>query len=102
MNNILSKEPEKMSNNRKNSNYQCSMAIVAVIILLLACQTLAADMPSLIKKHYRGHDSIYWKIRQITYSPVFEQSETLAVEFYVERTIKLFILMPDRQIYSYG
>ncbi len=78
------------------------MAIVAVIILLLACQTLAADMPSLIKKHYRGHDSIYWKIRQITYSPVFEQSETLAVEFYVERPNKLFIRMPDRQIYSDG
>lgn len=78
------------------------MLSACLFLVLLIGQTLAADMPSLLKNHYRGHDSIYWKIKQVTYSPVFEQAETLTVEFYIERPNELFALMPDRQIYSDG
>lgn len=90
----------KNKDNRRNHLFLILAAYLSA--LLFVSPIFAADMPSLIKNHYRGHDSIYWKIKQVTYSPVFEQSETLAVEFYIERPSKLFIRMPDRQIYFDG
>jgi outer membrane lipoprotein-sorting protein len=91
-----------MKSSIRNISSFCSAIIAAIFALSLFGQIFAADMPSILKNHYRDHDSIYWKIKQITYSPVFEQSETLAVEFYIERPNKLFARMPDRQIYSDG
>jgi outer membrane lipoprotein-sorting protein len=76
--------------------------LLTLSIIFIAGNAISAEMPSLIKNHYRGQDAIYWKIKQITYSPVFEKSETLAVEFYIERPNRLFAKMPDRQIYSDG
>jgi outer membrane lipoprotein-sorting protein len=102
MNNILSTRQEMTNNNGNSRNHFFPVFAACLFVALFINPILAADMPSLIKKHYRGRDSIYWKIKQITYFPVFEQSETLAVEFYVERPNKLFIRMPDRQIYSDG
>jgi outer membrane lipoprotein-sorting protein len=76
--------------------------LFALSIILITGNAISAEMPSLIKNHYRGQTAIYWKIKQITYSPVFEKAETLAVEFYIERPNRLFARMPDRQIYSDG
>jgi outer membrane lipoprotein-sorting protein len=76
--------------------------IIGLIISLLICSAIAAEMPSDITNHYRAHNSIYWKIKQITKSPVFDMPETLTVEFYIERPNKLFAVMPNRQIYSDG
>lgn len=91
-----------MKNNiRDILNYSIITAI-ALLILSPRGPALAAEMPSTIHNHYRGHDSIYWKIKQVTYSPVFEQAETLDVEFFIERPDKLFARMPDRQIYFDG
>lgn len=89
-----------MKNNK--AHFCRGIFLVAFILYLMTGSLIAADLPSVLKSHYRGHDSIYWKIKQITYSPVFEQAETLAVEFYIERPNKLLVNMPDRQIYFDG
>lgn len=91
-----------MSNESVNRNRFYIVLAACLLATSIISQISAADMPLLIRNHYRGRNSIYWKIKQITYSPIFEQSETLAVEFFIERPNKLYIRMPNRQIYSDG
>jgi outer membrane lipoprotein-sorting protein len=98
MSNIWLKEWERM----KSNNRIISSVLLAISLLIFAGKAISAEMPSLIKNHYRDQNAIYWKIQQVTYSPVFEKAETVTVEFYLERPNRLFALMPDRQIYSDG
>jgi outer membrane lipoprotein-sorting protein len=75
--------------------------ILAMILFpLVISQT--AEYPKSFKDYYRGKTSIYWEIRQITISPVFDSPETSLVNFYFAKPDTLFIESPRQQIFAIG
>jgi|GEM_PF-1753783 outer membrane lipoprotein-sorting protein len=102
MNNILSRKPEMTRNNNHGYFFPGFAIAICLSIAFLIEPLSAADMPSPIKNHYRDRGSVYWKIKQVTYSPVFEHSETLAVEFFIERPNKIYAVMPDKRLFFDG
>jgi hypothetical protein len=92
-----------MTRNNNHGYFFPGFAIAICLSIAFLIEPLsAADMPSPIKNHYRDRGSVYWKIKQVTYSPVFEHSETLAVEFFIERPNKIYAVMPDSGSFSMG
>lgn len=91
--------PKKNESNRRLGGV---FLLICLLIILSFAITLAAELPSPIKKHYRGCHSIYWKIKQVTISPIFDKPETVLVEFYIDRPNKIYVIMPQKQIYSDG
>jgi outer membrane lipoprotein-sorting protein len=85
-----------MSKQNKISFYVCLLIILSMTL------SFADELPQSIINHYRGSQSIYWKIRQITISPIFDKPETLVVEFFIERPSKMYVTMPQKQIYTDG
>lgn len=76
--------------------------LVAAMVLLPAVLTTATDFPAAVKSRYGQKASIYWKIRQITISPIFDEPETTNVEFFINRHDSLFISTPQKQIFGIG
>ena len=78
-----------------------ALFIVGMILFpLVISQT--AEYPESFKDYYRDKGSIYWEIRQITLSPVFDTPETSLVKFYFEKPDTLFIESPRQQIFAIG
>jgi outer membrane lipoprotein-sorting protein len=88
--------------------YSWTKAVIAMVIFIVAMVlfpaviSFTAEYPDPLLNHYGGHDSVYWKIRQITISPVFDEPETSMVELYFQKPYTLFIESQDQQIYAEG
>lgn len=75
---------------------------IAALILFPAIISYTAEFPDKMQNHYRNKQLIYWEIRQITISPIFDEPETTLVRFYFKKPHNLFIATPDQNIYIRG
>jgi outer membrane lipoprotein-sorting protein len=92
--------------NRVEYNFKKDVArtglMITLIVLFSICLTYSAEFPEPVEKHYQGKQSIYWEIQQISISPIFDEPETSLVKFYFQKPQKMFITMPDKQVYVNG
>ena len=75
---------------------------IAAMVLFPAVISFTAEYPDPLIKHYSGRDLVYWKINQVTISPVFDEPETSLVELYFQKPSELFLKSPDQQVYAVG
>jgi outer membrane lipoprotein-sorting protein len=80
------------------------VSAVSIMLGFLSSATSAnsAELPLVIKGRYDGKNTIYWKIRQISVSPLFDQPETTAIEFYIQKPDKMYITMLNKMVYAKG
>ncbi|MCP4584033.1 MAG: outer membrane lipoprotein carrier protein LolA [candidate division Zixibacteria bacterium] len=74
--------------------------LIVAMVLLPAVLSQTVEYPESLKDHYRDQNSIFWDIRQISISPIFDEPETSRVELYFQKPDRLFILSPEKQIYT--
>ena len=78
------------------------LLLMIFIVLFSICLTYSAQFPESVEKHYKNKQSIYWEIQQISISPIFDEPETSLVKVYFQKPKKMFITMPDKQVYVDG
>jgi outer membrane lipoprotein-sorting protein len=82
------------------------IGLVLILLFLIAFSYIsnvyAIELPTAVSKHYDGQQTIYWKIRQISISPLFDQPETVMVQFHIQKSNKMYITMPKKMIYTSG
>lgn len=92
--------------NRVEYNFKKEVArpglMITLIVSLYVCLTYSAEFPEPVKMHYQRKQSIYWEIQQISISPIFDEPETSLVRLYFQKPQKMFITMPDKQVYVDG
>ena len=92
--------------NKKGYSLTKNIVLMALFILTMILFPLVisqtAEYPESFRDYYRGKASIYWEIRQITISPVFDTPETSLVNFYFEKPDTLFIESAQQQIFAIG
>ena len=77
------------------------MAIfISAMVLFPVVLSFTTEYPNQFKKHYQGQETVYWRIQQISISPIFDEPETALVELYFRKPDCLFIVSPDQQIYA--
>lgn len=76
--------------------------MIMLMILLPVFLIYSAEFPVSVKEHYSNKQTIYWEIQQISISPIFDEPETTLVKFYFQKPHQLFIVTPDKHIYSHG
>jgi len=77
------------------------MAIfISAMVLFPVVLSFTIEYPDQFKKHYQGQGTVFWRIRQISISPVFDEPETSLVELYFREPDYLFIVSPEQQIYA--
>lgn len=74
--------------------------IIGIMIMLPAVLSFTAEYPRPVTDHYLARESIYWKISQVTISPIFDEPETSLVEFYFEKPNKLYLSSLDQKIFA--
>jgi len=74
--------------------------LVAVMVLLPAVLSTANDLPAVLISRYSHKASIFWKIRQVTISPIFDEPETTSVDFFINNHDSLYISTPQKQIFG--
>jgi outer membrane lipoprotein-sorting protein len=72
----------------------CAMVLFPVVL------SFTAEYPNKLKEHYLKHETVYWRIQQISISPIFDEPESALVELYFRKPDCLFIVSPDQQIYA--
>lgn len=94
------------SHNKKGysitKNILMMAAFILAMILFPMVISYTAEYPAPLKNYYGGKASIYWQIRQITISPVFDEPETALVKIFFHKPDTLFIKAPDQQIFAVG
>jgi outer membrane lipoprotein-sorting protein len=73
---------------------------IAAMVLFPAVLSQTVEYPEPLKNYYQGRNSIFWDIRQISISPIFDEPETSSVELYFQKPDRLFIISADQQIYA--
>jgi outer membrane lipoprotein-sorting protein len=73
--------------------------MIMFIILLSVVLTYSTEFPASVKKYYSDKQTVYWEIRQISISPIFDEPETSLVEFYFQQPHRIFIVTLDKHIY---
>jgi len=92
--------------NPNSHSYGVKKAIMLITSLITAMALFPAvlsqtvEYPEPLKNHYNDQSSIFWDIRQISISPIFDEPETSRVELHFQRPDRLFILSPGKQIYA--
>ena len=87
-------------------NYRLKKKVITLspaiffMILLPVVISYTAELPDPLKNHYNNQQMIYWNIRQITVSPIFDEPETTIVQFYFEKPHSLFIETSRQHIYA--
>ena len=102
--------PENMQNGKKNVKSYSGSALKSLffaagllVFLILQTNTCpAAKMPAPLLKHYSTRTVIFWKIRQINISPVFDEPESTVIDFYFEKPGKLYVAAPEQDIFIKG
>jgi len=91
---------------RKTKSIAKSAALIVLPIsfslISLHNSAIAGELPRPIIVHYENANSIYWKIRQLSISPIFDRPETTIAEFYLQRPSNVYIKMPGKQIFTDG
>jgi len=93
--------PDKKGYSLTKNILLMALFILAMILFPLVISR-TAEYPETFKDYYRGKQSIYWEIRQITVSPVFDNPETALVKFYFQKPDTLFIESARQQIFAIG
>ncbi|MCD6161801.1 MAG: hypothetical protein J7K40_05235 [candidate division Zixibacteria bacterium] len=73
---------------------------ITAMIFLPAVMLYTAEFPDALQKHYYNRQSIYWEIRQVTISPIFDEPETTLVKFYFNKPHSLFIKTANQEVYA--
>jgi outer membrane lipoprotein-sorting protein len=98
---------EKFSLNDKN-NYNIKKAVflmavfICAMVLFPVVLSFTAQYPNQLKERYLNQTTIYWRINQISISPVFDEPETASVELYFGKPDCLYIISPDQHLYVSG
>jgi len=74
----------------------CAMVLFPVVL------SFTSQYPKQLKDRYLNQATIYWRINQISISPIFDEPETSLVELYFVRPDCLYIISPGQQIYVSG
>ena len=77
-------------------------AVILLMVLLPAVLSFTAEYPEPVTKHYLSQEKVYWKIEQITISPIFDEPETSIVDLYFQKPDELYLVADDRQIIARG
>jgi outer membrane lipoprotein-sorting protein len=75
-------------------------SLIAAMALFPAVLSQTVEYPEPLKSRYSDQKMIFWDIRQISISPIFDEPETSRVELYFQKPNRLFIKSIDKQIYS--
>jgi len=73
---------------------------IVIMILFPAVISFTAEYPDPLLKHYIDHQNVYWKINQISISPIFDEPETTQVELYFQKPHTLYLLSAKQQVYA--
>jgi outer membrane lipoprotein-sorting protein len=74
--------------------------MIPALLALSVITAYADNFPVSVCERYGDKNLMYWKIRQITISPVFDEPETTDVQFYFEKPHDLFIDTRAQQVYA--
>jgi len=85
----------------KRKLFLLTLAMTALILLpIVISQT--AEFPDPFQNRYCNRELIYWNIRQVTISPIFDEPETTVVQFYFQKPHRLYVEAPGRFILAEG
>lgn len=75
---------------------------LALMVALPVVISFTAEYPRPVTERYLDKDNVYWKIEQITISPIFDEPETSRVELYFQKPDKLYLDSEKRKIMAVG
>lgn len=75
---------------------------MTTLILFPIVTSHTAEFPDPLQNRYCNRELIYWNIRQVTISPIFDEPETTVVQFYFQKPHRLYIEAPGRYVLAEG